>query len=212
MMKDLLNVEGPVFSFLDKLGQLIVLSALWLLGCIPVVTICTSNAALYYAVVKSVRRGQGNAVREFLKSYRENLGRGIPVTIAVGVLCSVLTLNLQILQGQGRPLLSAGALVGTVLTVLCFLYAGPVLSRFRMKTLDVIKLTFVMSLRFAPVTLLILFGAAVAAAAQFYLLPMPAVLILPGVGCYLVTFPVEKVLRPYMPGKEENSNAWYYET
>jgi len=44
MIRRLLDVEGPVIGFLDKLGQLILVSVLWLLGCVPLVTIAAANS------------------------------------------------------------------------------------------------------------------------------------------------------------------------
>lgn len=212
MIKRILDSEGPVIGFLDQLGQLIALSVLWILGCIPLVTIGTSTAALYYAVIKSVRRGQGSAVQEFRRCYRENLGRGIAVTLTAAAAGALLALNFRILQGQENSLLSGGTLILAGLLLFACVYTGPVLSRFRLKVSEVWKLSFVMSLRFLPYTLLLVFAAAAAAALQIFVLPIPAAAVLPGVCCYLATYAVEPALRGFMPEKEEHDNAWYYET
>lgn len=47
------------FRFMNQAGNVIIASLLWLVGCLPVVTIGTSTIALYYTTVKSVRRGRG---------------------------------------------------------------------------------------------------------------------------------------------------------
>lgn len=208
MIKEILNVEGPVIGFLDKIGQLIVLSVLWLLGCVPVITVGTSTAALYYAVIKSVRRGHGSAVREFFRSYRANLGRGICVTATAGVLAA----GLVILRGQGSGILSGIALTGMILLGSTAVYLGPVLSRFRISFGAVWKLAFVMSFQFAHYSLLLLAGTVALILLQFWVIPIAAVLILPGAWCFLSTFVMEKVLRSYMPEKAENDDAWYYES
>ena len=72
MIRKLLDVEGPVVDFLEKCGQLIVLSALWLLCCIPVVTLCASSAALYDGVFQTVRKQEGNAIKTFFSSIKRN--------------------------------------------------------------------------------------------------------------------------------------------
>lgn len=208
MMKDILNVEGPVMGFLDKAGQLIMLSVLWMLGCVPVITAGTSTAALYYAVIKSVRRGHGSSVREFFRSYRANLVRGIGVTATAGL----LAVSLVILRRQGSSILPGAALVGLILLGLTAVYLGPVLSRFRISFGEVWKLAFVMAVRFAHYALLLLAGTVVLVWLQIWVLPIPTALILPGAWCFLSTFVIEKALQSYMPEKEENDNAWYYET
>lgn len=208
MIKEILDTEGPILGFADKAGQLIVLSTLWLLGCIPVVTIGTSSAALYYAVIKSVRRGQGRATAEFAKSYQANLGRGIGVTVLAGFLAA----GLVILLKRSSGMVPGAALMGLILLGLTAVYLGPVLSRFRLPFGEVWKLAFVMSLRFVHYSLLLLMGTMMLILLQFWILPVPTILILPGAWCFLCTFAVEKVLRIYMPPKQENDNAWYYET
>lgn len=208
MIRKLLDVEGPVIGFLDKAGQLIALSVLWLLGCVPIVTVGTSCAALYYAVIKSVRRGQGSAVKEFFRCYRENLARGIAVTVLSAGAAALLVLCAD----RGNSLLSATAVLGALVLGFMWVYFGPILSRFRIPLDRVWKLTFVMALRFAHFAAPVLCGTVVLAALQIFVLPVPAALILPGAWCYVTTFPIEKALLGFMPGKKENDNAWYYET
>ena len=41
---------------LEKIADMFLLSVLWLICCIPIITIGTSTIALYYATVKVVRR------------------------------------------------------------------------------------------------------------------------------------------------------------
>lgn len=212
MMKELLHVDGPLVGFLDKTGQLILLNLLWLLGCLPVVTIGASNAAFYYAVVKSIRRGQGNPVKEFARSYRENLSRGIISTVAAEILGALLVLNLYILQGQDSPLRSGGSVIALALMGGIWVYIGPVFSRFRLKLSESWSLAFVMAFRFLPCTLLMMAGMVLLVYLQVFVLPIPTVVILPGIWCCLASFPMEKILRRYMPPKEENDNTWYYES
>lgn len=211
-MNEWFHWEGPLMDFLEKTGQLIVVSCLWILGCLPVITIGASTTALYYAVVKAVRRGQGSPVEEFLRSFRSNLLRGTVAVVPALVLAALLSYNLQLLiQTEGSvPMRWATALsLGVVISA--GIYLCPVLSRFTMKVWPAWKLSFVMAIRFFPYTLGILAGSAALAAAQFYILPMPTLAILPGAACFAVSFWVEKALRFYMPPKGENDNSWYYE-
>ena len=45
---------------------------LWLLCCLPVITIGASSTAMYYTMVKSVRHGRGHVSREFFGAFRRN--------------------------------------------------------------------------------------------------------------------------------------------
>lgn len=212
MLKKWLDVEGPVMGFLEKTGQLIELSVLWLLGCLPVVTIGTSTEALYYAVMKAVRRGRGKAASEFWHRCREDLGRSILVWLPLLAVGALLGSDILILRGQQRPLHMGAVIVLTVLLAALAVYVGPVLSRFSVKVTEVWKLAFVMAVRFWYWTAAILILAVLAGMLQFYVLPVPTAAILPGAGCLAATFPIEKALRCYMPPKEEGDDAWYYDS
>ncbi len=214
MIDKLFHAEGPVFRFLDKLGQMVILSVFWMIGCIPIVTIATSTTAFYYAIIKVVRREHGNAGTEFWKSYKANLGRGIITTIALLVPAGVIALNVYLLNkmdNANENILYWTYLIGIALIAMVSVYVCPVLSRFSMNVIAVWKLSFLMAIRFLPVTLLLFVGALLSVLIQFFILPMATILIVPAICCYLATYPMEKVLLKYMPEKSEDDDAWYYE-
>ena len=213
-MRGMFDHEGPLLSFLDKVGQLVILSVLWILGCLPVVTVVPSTAALYYAVMKSVRRERESAAGEFWKSFRANLKRGVPITLLALALTALICGNIWILR-EAQTSLYNGVRIGNMLLLALLavtaVYVGPVLSRFDMGVKSVLKLSFVMAIRFLPRTLLILAAALAVGYLQFYVLPMPVLLLLPALCCYGATFLIEKALRTYMPEKKPGDDAWYYE-
>ena len=212
MMEHPLNIDGPLMGFLNKTGQLIALSVLWLLSCLPVVTAPAATTALYYTVCKTVRHDRGSALQEYRRSFRVNLLRGMGAGLPPALLTAVLMLNLGILSAaEGSNLLRWATLLGLLLLSAASVYLCPILSRFTMKVTDVWKLSFVMALRFWYLTLPVMAAAAVGALAQFYLLPIPTLAIFPGAMVLAATWPVEKALRHYMPKKEENDNSWCYE-
>ena len=62
-----------VFSdLLGNIGQLVVVSILWAFCCFPIFTIGASSTALYYSVVKVIRRGRSNTIEAFFQAFKEN--------------------------------------------------------------------------------------------------------------------------------------------
>ena len=87
-MKNLFNVENPVWVFMGKLVDMLILSGLWVICSLPVVTIGASTAALYYVTLKLANNEEGYTVRSFFHAFKENLIPGIPLGIgalAVGI-------------------------------------------------------------------------------------------------------------------------------
>ena len=198
MIRKLLDVDGPVLGCLEKCGQLIVLSALWLLCSLPVVTACASWAALYHAVTQAVRAGQGSAVKEFRKCFLANLTKGLVLSvILVGALAALEAASVYIMNS----LIPTGVIcILMILDVFLLIYVGPVCSRFQMGITQTLKLSFVLSLQYAHYTFVFLIGTLVLTALQFFVFPMAAVLFVPGVWCLGISFLMEKVLNRYTPG------------
>ena len=108
------------------------------------------------------------------------------------------------------PVLLYDVLLGV--TAATAIYLFPVLSRFEMRLPQMVKLSFVMCLRYLPYTLLIAAGTALVGWLLFYKLPMACTLVLPGAWCLAITFLMEKALHHYMPKPEEGEEQWYDET
>lgn len=216
-MNQLFSTDGIVYKFLTVTGNIILATMLWLAGCIPVVTIGTSTAAFYYTMVKSVRKEVGYVHSEFWRGYKLNFKRGVAATVVLLALGILLGLEMRMVLGNevevSRIWYSLSGLL-IVLMILITLYLFPVMSRFDMKLSKLCMLAFVISIRYWYITAALIVGLAVVTLAQLYLLPIPLILLTPGLWCYASSFLVEKAMKPYMPkpqiseGEEQTEN-WY---
>ena len=93
-MNSMFGPETKFFKVTNQIGNILLVSVLWLIGCIPVITIGTSTIAMYYAMVKAVRCEEGYVTKEFFRSYRQNLKTGIVLTVIFPGLAAVLWLCL----------------------------------------------------------------------------------------------------------------------
>ena len=83
MLKNFFNPERGFFRFCGKLADILMLSLLWLVCCLPVITIGTSTAALYNSAVKCVRNGENQPYVKFRDFMKANFKAGIPVSILI---------------------------------------------------------------------------------------------------------------------------------
>ena len=63
------DYDNPLIRFLNKTTDLLVLNIVFLLCCLPVVTIGASLTAMYAVNLRSVRYGDGYVLKNFFKSY-----------------------------------------------------------------------------------------------------------------------------------------------
>lgn len=224
-MGNFFSSEGPLFQFLDKMGHLILLSLLWIFCCIPLVTVIPATTAFYYATVKSIRRGHGYPLKEFLGSFKNNLKKGIPLSAAWLAVAALLLFNIRTMWASETQY---GLVMSLIYLILIFysigflVYICPVLSRFSIRTGRLVKMASIMVFRHLPVTILLSAGtggcgilaysAFRAVTSEEDVMPLIALLLLlPGIWCYVSTFLVEPVLKKYMPPPKEGESAWYYE-
>lgn len=212
-MGKLFHMDSPVIVFFTKTGELILLNICWLIGCIPIVTIGTSTAALYYAIAKSIRKDTGYPVEEFFRAYKRNLKRGIAATLILMAFLILIYINREIAANTKEAVGITGvALYDGIFMVIAGIsvYLFPVLSRFSFKLKEGFKLSFVMAVRYLPVTAGIVIGTVLLFTFWTYFLPMPLILVLPAAWYFAVSFFMEKALLRYMPKPEEGDMNWYY--
>ena len=210
-------MKGRAFSIWTAAVDLAALGFLTLLLCLPVLTACPAVTALYYSVVKSIRRGRGGPYREYFRSFKENLVQGLGLSVILALFCAAGFFAAVYIVNE--PLSEAvdffyrATFVFTCLVAFMILaLACPVLSRFRLKTAQVLLFALRLLVRFPLRTLeLLALWAAFGAGCWFF---PPLLLIAPGLGTLLASCLIEPSLKHYMPDRsqfDEGTDTWYLE-
>ncbi len=201
--------------FMNTLFDAICIGILWILFSLPLLTSGAATTAAYYAMAKSVRFKTGYAHREFWRSFRLNLKQSVPLSALQILAGGILTVDIWYVWNNeskwNNGLFMVLLLVLFILTGIS-IYSWPLLSRFEKNNSELIKTAVVLLFRYLPVTLLIIavltgFGILI------YLMPW-AVFLIPGTYLFLLTFPMEWIMKKLMPKVEEDSieaKKWYYE-
>ncbi len=94
-MKNLLNPEGALFQMLSRIGDMILLNVLFLICCVPVVTIGASLAALHRMLQEIVYDTDSSTVKGFFRAFRANFKQAtlfwiILLIVGVSLYCDFL--------------------------------------------------------------------------------------------------------------------------
>ena len=202
------------FKFAAKLADLFILSMAWIVCSLPVFTIITSTAALYYSVVKTVRKECGSPLKEFFRAFKTNLKQGIflsliSLSIAVLVVYNIYSADLLT---ENEPFSTFYALFSRGLLLLCAFfirYLFAILSRFQMSIKQYIKVSCTMAIKHMPTTLLLTILLVVAIEIVFV---FPFLLIItPGAIAYFDSLLIERVFKRYMPQTTTGDEVpWYW--
>ena len=202
-MGEFFNPEKGIWAWLSTLVDVVGLSVLWIALCLPVVTIGPATAALYYAMVRYVRRRESGAFGGYLRSFRANFAVGLRATLTVIPLFLLLLGGYRIVCWYGTRLggmayiLYVAYYFALVLPagVLCWLF--PLLGRFEYGVRDLFRTAFQLTAAHLPSTviLVLLTGQS----AVFCLNRWWPVVFLPSVGMLLASLFTERIFCKYSP-------------
>ena len=127
-MGRLFSYDAPVSRFLNRLGDLMILSLLWIGLSLPVVTMGAATAALYSAAAQ-LHRGNSHGGRAFLTSFRALLRPATLFWVPMLLWGGLLLVNLWVIPALEEP--AKGMCLGLTL-VLCLLAFLGVMNRYPM--------------------------------------------------------------------------------
>lgn len=192
---------GNYIYYMEKIFDAASLNLLWLLCCLPVVTIGASMAAFYATFHKQTVKREGNITKIFFKSFASNFKPSLGLWAILAAVIFVFQLNLGIVYAkmEGNAAVFMLLLYGVCLffAIGTVIYAFPALSRFDMPAGWILKVSIYMCFRHLPRTILLVAVTAVGFLAVRQCFPL--ILILPASLNGLYHYLIEPVLKEHLP-------------
>lgn len=155
-----MNMDGRIMNFLSRLGDMFILNVLYLISCVPVVTIGAATTALYYNTLKMAENRESYVWREYWKSFRQNFKQATMIWMMMLLCIFLLGADAFLLGGMSETLGSVVALIVIVLGIFLIMtgvYVFPVLARFDNTVKNTFKNALIMAVRHLPSTIVIVF-------------------------------------------------------
>lgn len=158
-MQRLLSTEGKVYSVMMTFYQLIVLNLLFLISCLPIVTIGAALTALFSVTLKLTEHEEENLVRLYWKRFKSDFGQSTKIWLGYVGLFLVIGLT----QAVWLPFVRSNQLVFVVLMLfaaigsLASLYVFPLLAKFDNSCLGILKNALLLGLKHLPYSMLMFF-------------------------------------------------------
>ena len=205
MFRRFLNPDNALMITMTQITDCIFLSLFFLIGCVPVVTIGASFAALYDATFRGFRKGDKHCWGRFLQVYKTNWKASVAPTLVFLFCISALTKALIALWNSavagniGWMLFSGLTFVGIlVIGILSVLF--PLLSRFENSLSGLLKNTVFLAMANMPRTLALgLLNTVSGLLCAFYVLPL---FFLPSLAALIGSLFLEPMFKPYMPSED----------
>lgn len=177
------------------IGDVVTISALFLLFCLPVVTIGASVTALYYTVYRKYYKKSDSISKDFMHSLKDNLKNGIIVHMIYLIYCAVAGFNIYFaFFGWGDIRLPDWYMIVSLLPLLPIIFTLPfvyaLMARFDNGIKGSLKNSFTLCMINFPKFILIWFIVIIAIAICIGF--PPAALVIPVGATYLCQMITEK--------------------
>ena len=133
--------DNVVMRALGKMGDMICLNVMWVICCIPIITIGASTVALYTVMLKMVKNEEGYIFRGFLKAFKSNFKQSTLIWLILLLLGIVWTVDFRVagfMPGMAGIILSAIFLALGFILLSVMIYIFPLTARYE----NGIKATF----------------------------------------------------------------------
>lgn len=201
--------NSPVVVFLNKVTDLILLNAVYLICCIPVFTIGAATTALYYVCIVSIRQGDGYVIRRFFKSFKENFTQATVIWLIMLTVSLLMGFDLLFWSRLGtvfsKVMFVLSATIAFMLFIVC-LYVFPVLAKLEGCIRTTIKNAAVFSAGYLPYTIILLVLTGGFLYANYVSIGMNAISLFIGfaVLAYIKSFFIYKVMMNHINEKYDD--------
>ena len=152
-MRGLFSLDSSLMRFLDKIADLMILNLLFVVCCVPVVTIGPALTALHYTAFKLRAGEEGAVLRTFLRSFRQNFRQGTVIGLLMLLAGGFLAFDLRTVWGGPAGGTMRFAVTAAALAYLMvLLYVFPLLARFDNSVTATIRNAFALSVTSLPRT------------------------------------------------------------
>lgn len=156
-MQALFSPDSKIMQFLSRLCDLILLNVLFLVTCLPIITIGAASAALYTVCFRMGTDREDGLFRTYFRAFRDNFRQGTVLWVILLLFFTGSGINLALClnwDGLWHYAMYLFALL-LVLTEFLLSYAFPLLSQFGNSIRGTLKNALLLSISYLPRSLLI---------------------------------------------------------
>ena len=203
-MRDFFSLDGPFQKYGGFLADMMILSLMWILFSLPLVTIGASTTALFYVSTRRIADREGYITSDFWEAFKLNFFKSTILWLALGAVLMLLVMNIimaEQFEDWGSFVVPVQIIMLAQL-VFIFIYMFPITARFEMKNLEIVKTSFFMANRHLLTTLCC---GALLMAMLFAIVIMPLMVFLaPGFYAIMSSYMLVKVFKRYRPDMDRD--------
>jgi len=206
-MGQIFNLDNPVWNFMCKVADLVILNLLVIVCSLPVFTVGAAWTAMHFVTIRMARKEHQYVVKDFLRSFKENFKQATIIWLLALVAAFVFIGDVLIykeIPDQIPKVLMVVVMVLAYLVLGTLLYAFPLLSRFYNTVRGTLKNAFLVSIVNIPYTFLFAFLAVLPFAVWYFIIELAPFVLLFGFSlpAYIASRSWVKILSKFEPEQE----------
>lgn len=218
MFSSLFDLDNPILRFLSRLVDLVVLNVIFIISCIPVVTIGAALTALYYVCINDWDTQNAHIFQKYMRSFKQNFKQStiiwLIMLVAGAIIGTDAWFSLTQWQSTGSGLYQVGiviCMIGLLAYLLIFTFVWPLQAKFENTVGKTIHNALSMGIAHLPKVVIAWCIAGVAGYCVYEYLVMKAMLfaLVFSTVAYLQSILFRTAFQPYLEAdKRKEGEVW----
>ena len=157
-MDNLFSYDSKFFEGLGKITNIVILNLLFIISCLPIITIGASITALYYVAMQMVKGQETYIVKEFIKRFKENFKTSTLVWCLILIIGGVLVVDLYMSTLISNKLISNILkllfIMISIVYIFTVIYVFPIISKFENTIKNTVINSILISIQNLPYTII----------------------------------------------------------
>ena len=173
-MGKLFNLDNSVMRFLTKIADLCILNIIFIISCVPIITIGPAIVALYFVSFKMVKSEESYMFRSYLVAFKENFKIGIKAGLVMLSFLAILYFSYRfatMLDESWRGIFNVTSFLVLFPGMVMSLFLFPYIARFKANLVKSIRNAMLIGIASLPYTMILFIILVIFVA--FLLLLMP---------------------------------------
>lgn len=152
------DYENEFFQNLSKISDLIILNLIFIISCIPIVTIGASLTSAYYVSMKLVRGDNDGIIKIYVEKFKREFKMSTIIWSIILLVALIIGIDFYVIDNISNfamvNLFSLLLTIGGIILLFIFVYVFPFISKFENSIKNTVINSFLISIQNLPYTLI----------------------------------------------------------
>lgn len=193
--------NNPVWKAISRFADMMVTGIIFIITCLPIITIGASLCAFYYAAMDSMRKEDGYIFRRYFRGFGKNFKKATLIWLVMLAIGAVFAMDVWFWMSYSDSTLSLVmfiiSLILSVAWLMTLLFVFPLQTRFENTIWKTIQNAFLLAVGRLPVTIaiIVLLGIVIYICSRSWLAVLLMLLFGTGVIGYLLVYNFERMFK-----------------